>query len=241
MGNALAAFGVRIRILPSVKVLRCLAPRLQGSDVLKPPCLNIYAPEGLHAVVGWAHEWRDKCSRFLNTRETGIPCGANVCLCCSGGWVWAKTEMDFGHVPIVLLSELPKVTRGLWESMGLGPASAHWTGIAWLPREAAWLLQETLELRGLLRVKLDFGHRTLACLPAFPRFISLFSLNFPNKCSRAEQPLSLHIPWVQRGLSRDSVVGKSSSPICASLVTQTPRAVLPQDLWGLVKKSSTST
>lgn len=37
--------------------------------------------------------------------------------------------------------------------MGLGAASAPWTGTAWSLR-AAWLLQETLENTGLLRAEL---------------------------------------------------------------------------------------
>lgn len=48
--------------------------------------------------------------------------------------VRAKIEMDFGHVPMVLPSQLTKVAQRLWESMGLGPASAYWMGIAWLLR-----------------------------------------------------------------------------------------------------------
>lgn len=50
MRNALAAFCARIKILFTAKVLGCLAPRLKGSDVLKPSCLNPCAPEVVHAV-----------------------------------------------------------------------------------------------------------------------------------------------------------------------------------------------
>lgn len=103
--------------------------------------------------------------------------------------------MDFGLVPVAQgHTRVVGVDR-----LGTSP-SAFGTGIAWLFRPA---------LRGCLAAprnyrkkdcwgqNWDHDQRTLACIPAFPNLISLFSFNSLNKWSRDQQPLSLPIPWVK--------------------------------------------